>query len=383
VAAVARHLLVTNDYPPKVGGIQVYLHELWRRLEPGRAVIVTARSHDGADAFDDAATENVERLSRRLLFFPTPRARRDIESAIERHDPSLVLLDPVWPLGILGRHLSRPYGIVLHGAEVTIPSRIPLVRRSLRRVLSGASVVVCAGRYPEAVARACAGPEMPPVVQVPPGVDTSRFRPLDVAERRRTRRRLGLDEGDLLVVSYSRLVPRKGMDTLIRASAILAPRFPELVVLIGGSGRDRRRLEALIAKTGAPVRLVGRVDDEALAAFVGAADLMVMDCRTRLGVLAEGFGIVFVEAASCEVAAIAGRSGGSDEAVVDGETGVVVSDTRSPVALARAIERLLVDVDSRRRLSSRARALAVEHYDWDTLALALASGLTPFDRPAS
>jgi phosphatidylinositol alpha-1,6-mannosyltransferase len=224
---------------------------------------------------------------------------------------------------------------------------------------------------------------MPPVVQVPPGVDTSRFSPLDEGARVRSRRRLGLGEGDLLVVSYSRLVPRKGMDTLIRASAILSPRFPELVVLIGGSGRDRRRLEALVTKTGAPVRLIGRVPDEALAEFVGAADLMVMDCRTRLGVLAEGFGIVFVEAAACQVPAVAGRSGGSDEAVLDGETGVVVSDTRSPIALARAIERLLVDVDMRRRLSVRARALAVERYDWDTLALTLASGLTPFDGPAS
>jgi phosphatidylinositol alpha-1,6-mannosyltransferase len=380
---VARHLLVTNDYPPKVGGIQVYLHELWRRLEPGRAVILTAHSAPGADDFDRGATEVVERVRGRLLYFPTPRARRTVESAIARHDPSLVLLDPAWPLGLLGRRLSRPYGVVLHGAEVTIPSRIPFVRRSLRRVLAGATVAVCAGRYPETVARACAGAQMPPVVQVPPGVDISRFQPLSDEARRSTRRRLGLGEEDLLVVSYSRLVPRKGMDTLIRASAILSSRFPELVVMIGGSGRDRRRLDALVAKTGAPVRLVGRVAEDALASFVGAADLMVMDCRTRLGGLEEGFGIVFVEAAACSVASVAGRSGGSDEAVIDGETGIVVADTASPVALARAIESLLVDADERRRLARRARVLAEDRYDWDNLAASLSGALAPFDGPAS
>ncbi|HEY5121576.1 MAG TPA: glycosyltransferase family 1 protein, partial [Acidimicrobiales bacterium] len=145
---MARHLLVTNDYPPKTGGIQVYLHELWRRLEPGRAVVLTASSHPDAAVFDAASDVVIERVKSPTLILPIPRTLAAIEAAIERHQPDLVLLDPAWPLGLLGPRLSRPYGVVLHGAEVTIPGRLPLVASSLRYVLRHAEVAVCAGTYP-------------------------------------------------------------------------------------------------------------------------------------------------------------------------------------------------------------------------------------------
>ena len=139
------HLLVTNDFPPKTGGIQVYLHELWRRLEPGRAVVLTASSHADADAFDATSGVVTERVAAATLFAPTPGAHRAIEAAIARHRPDLVLLDPAWPLGLLGPHLSRPYGVILHGAEVTVPGRLPVTGATLRRVLRHASVAICAG----------------------------------------------------------------------------------------------------------------------------------------------------------------------------------------------------------------------------------------------
>jgi hypothetical protein len=107
---MASHLLVTNDYPPKTGGIQVYLHELWTRLESGRAVVVTADSHRDAAQFDAASSVVIERLASATVFLPTPKILRAIEAAIERHQPDLVLLDPAWPLGLLGPQLSRPYG---------------------------------------------------------------------------------------------------------------------------------------------------------------------------------------------------------------------------------------------------------------------------------
>ena len=109
---MARHLLVTNDYPPKTGGIQVYLHELWSRLEMGRAVILTASSHENATDFDASSDVVIERVPRSTLFAPTFAAYRAIEAAIERHQPDLVLIDPAWPLGLLGPRLSKPYGVV-------------------------------------------------------------------------------------------------------------------------------------------------------------------------------------------------------------------------------------------------------------------------------
>ena len=377
---MARHLLVTNDYPPKTGGIQVYLHELWRRLEPGRAVVLTASSHEDAPTFDLETDVEVERIKGNTLLFPTRRALRAIEDAIARHQPDLVLLDPAWPLGLLGPRLSKPYGVILHGAEVTIPGRLPLIASSLRYILRHASVAVCAGTYPEQEARRNAGEYMPPVVQIPPGVDTSRFVPLEASKQEEVRKNLGLDPDALLVSSYSRLVPRKGMDTLIKASAKLQVNIPNLQVAIGGSGRDRDRLEKLAKKLKAPVVFLGRVADDDLSPWLGASDLMVMDCRSRwLGLEQEGFGIVFVEAAASGVAQIAGRSGGSHEAVLDGVTGIVVAKSRSSQALAVAMGELLMDNEQRSRFAAQARLMSEERFDWNALALRLGNGLQPFD----
>jgi phosphatidylinositol alpha-1,6-mannosyltransferase len=377
---MARHLLVTNDFPPKTGGIQVYLHELWRRLDAGRAAVLTASSHEDAKNFDSESELAIERVAASTLFLPTPKVLAAIEEAIERHQPDLVLLDPAWPLGLLGPRLSRPYGVILHGAEVTVPGRLPLVASSLRYVLRRASVAVCAGTYPENEARRVAAEYMPPVIQVPPGVDTTRFRPLDGERRDRVRSSMGLREDGLLVSSYSRLVPRKGMDTLLRASARLRGEFPSLHLAIGGAGRDRARLEKLARKIGAPVTFLGRVPDDQLSDWLGASDLMVMDCRSRwLGLEQEGFGIVFVEAAATGVAQIAGRSGGSHEAVLDGVTGIVVEHSRSVRELSDAIRALLSDHELRREYGRNSRELAVSRFEWDTLARRLGEGLQPFD----
>ena len=377
---MARHLLVTNDFPPKTGGIQVYLHELWRRLEPGRAVVLTAASHPDAAAFDAASELVIERVDGATLILPTPRTLAAIEAAIERHQPDLVLLDPAWPLGLLGPRLSRPYGVVLHGAEVTVPGRLPLLASSLRYVLRHAEVAVCAGAYPEAEARRTAAEWMPPTIHVVPGVDTNRFVPLDPSRREAVRTSLGLSPSALLVSSYSRLVPRKGMDTLIRASALLVDSFPHLQVAVGGVGRDRERLERMAKKISAPVVFLGRVSDEDLPAWLGASDLMVMDCRSRwAGLEQEGFGIVFLEAGASGVAQIAGRSGGSHEAVRHASTGLVVANPRSETDLAASMSQLLEDEELRSLFAHHARAVAVEQFDWRVLARRLSSGLAPYD----
>ncbi|MGA2295106.1 MAG: glycosyltransferase family 4 protein [Acidimicrobiales bacterium] len=377
---MARHLLVTNDFAPKTGGIQVYLNELWRRLEPGRATVLTASSHPDAPAFDAASKLLIERVDASTLYLPTPKALRAVKAAIDRHQPDLVLFDPAWPLGLLGPRLSVPYGVILHGAEVTVPSRVPFAASSLRHALRHASVAVCAGGYPEMQARRACAEFMPPVVQVAPGVDVDRFHPLDAARRDDVRRSMGFDDGTLLVSSFSRLVPRKGMDTLIRASAQLRESFPALRVVIGGSGRDQGRLEKLVETTKAPVTFFGRVPDDHLSDWLGASDLMVMDCRSRwLGLEQEGFGMVFVEAAACGVAQVAGRSGGSHEAVIEGVTGTVVRNSRSVPALARAMGELLADTDRRDEYARHSRDVALERYDWNRLAARLSTGLAPFD----
>jgi len=373
------HLLVTNDFPPKVGGIQAYLWELWRRLEPDTYAVLTASSHADASAFDHeqaASGIRIERVDAPVLL-PTPMLVRRIRALAGRVGASLVLLDPSLPLGALGPRLGVPYGVVLHGAEVTVPGRLPGVRRALTHVLRHASVAVCAGGYPADEARRVAGGSMPPVVEVPPGVDPARFRPLGDLGRAKARAAFGLAPDALVLVSVSRLVPRKGMDVLIDAAAALAPSFPSLTVAIGGAGRDRARLARRVEARRAPVRLLGKVPDETLPELYGAADVFVMACRNRwLGLEQEGFGIVFLEAAATGVPQVAGRSGGAAEAVVDGVTGFVVDDPGDPGRVAAALRRLLSDPGLRARMGADARRRAEECFGYDALARRLAAALS-------
>jgi phosphatidyl-myo-inositol dimannoside synthase len=374
-----RTLLVTNDFPPKVGGIQSYLWELWRRLDPASTSVLTARSHPDHARFDADARKlglRIDRVDGRLLFFPTPAALRAVRAACHEHQPDLVLLDPVWPLGLLGPRLGTPFGVILHGAEVAIPARLALVRRKVASTLASASLVVSAGHYPVLAAQRSTVAPLGRVVEIPPGVDCARFEGAETADRSGIRRALGLPEDALVVSSVSRLVPRKGMDVLIEAAARLRPSHPELVVAIAGAGRDEGRLRRAIDRHRAPVRLLGRVSEEDKSALLAASDVFVMACRNRWGGLEqEGFGIVFLEAAASGVPQVAGDSGGAAEAVADGETGLVVRTPEDPAAVAGALARLLDDEPLRRSMGAAARTRARTCFDYGILAPRLADAL--------
>ncbi len=355
-------LLVTNDFPPKLGGIQSYLYELWRRLPPEETHVLTT-PYDGAAKWDEAQRFHIERVDRRVLL-PTPALARHVERTAHDIGADVVFLDPVLPLGLIGRRLGAvPHVLIAHGAEVKVPARLPGGGALVRRVLQSAAGVVAAGEYPARAAARAARRPLPTLV-VPPGVDTDRFRPLSRLARDSLRRRFDLATDRPVVLGLSRLVPRKGFDVLIDAVAGL-DRDVQLVV--GGSGRDAARLAGRAAERGiaARTRFLGRVPDADLPDLYGCADVFAMLCRERWGGLeAEGYGIVFVEAAACGVPSVAGRSGGSHEAVVDGETGLVV-DPRDVPAVRAALERLLADDTLRERLGDAARRRAVDQLTYD------------------
>ncbi|MEY2959626.1 MAG: hypothetical protein RLZZ01_2194 [Actinomycetota bacterium] len=372
-----KHVLVTNDFPPKVGGIQSLLWEWWRRLPSDRFAVLTS-PYEGAAEFDAAQAFHVERV-REPVLLPHPAMVRRVDRFASEFGADLVVIDPAVPLGLIGPSLRLPYDVVLHGAEVTIPGRIPGSRQALAHVLRGARHVVAAGGYPAAEAERAAGRTLPTTV-VPPGVDTDRFRPLTDSERVDARRHLGLPVDARIVLGLSRLVPRKGFDTLIRAAARLRRTHPDLVVVIAGGGRDDRRLRRLAAELGSPVRFVGRVPDDDLPLLHGCADVFTMLCRNRWGGLEqEGFGIVFIEAAACGVPQIAGDSGGSAEAVVDDHTGFIVRHPERPdTAIAETVDRLrrLLDDDELRRTMGAASRQRVEReFSYSILAARLGASL--------
>ncbi len=278
----------------------------------------------------------------------------------------VIFVDPMIPLGVLAPKLTAaPYVVVAHGAEITGYGRVPVSRTWARRVLGGAAGIIAAGFYPAREAERAAGRPLRGLV-IPPGVDVDRFHPVDDETKKLTRSRHGLDPDRPLVLGLSRLVPRKGFDILIDACATLEG----VQLAIGGAGRDRKRLER---HARGRVQFLGRVPDADLAALYASADVFAMCCRERWGGLeAEGFGIVFLEAAACGVPAVAGRSGGAHEAVEDGATGFVVppKDLR---AVRTAIDRLASDPEQRARMGAAARRRAEAHFSYDLLEARLAA----------
>ena len=355
-------LLVTNDFPPKMGGIQSYLWELWRRLPAAETTVMTT-PYSGDRAWDAGQPFRVVRR-RAPVLMPTRALARDVDALAREVGADVIFLDPALPLGMLTARLgAAPVVVVLHGAEITVPGRLP-TRPVLGRVLRSAAGVVAAGGYPLAEAVHAAGRSLPSLV-VAPGVDTERFRPaVDVAEQLAARAALGLDADARIVLGASRMVPRKGFDVLIAALGRL-PRDVQLVLV--GDGRDRPRLERLAAASSLShrVKFLGRVSEEDLPLAHRAADVFAMLCRDRWGGLeAEGFGIVFLEAGASGLACVAGRSGGSHEAVVDGETGYVV-DPRDVGEITSRLRRLLDDPALRGRLGAAARARAEAEWSYD------------------
>ncbi len=357
-------LLVTNDFPPKVGGIQSYLYELWRRLPPTETTVFTT-SYDGDTYWDAHRRFRVVR-AKETQFLPTRSLARRIDALARESEADVIFLDPWLPLGYLGPRLrAAPYVVITHGAEVTVPGRIPPARQLGARVLRGAAAVVAASAYSAWEAVRAARCSLPGAV-IPPGVDVDRFRPIDRSERTAVRKAFGLDQDGQLVLGVSRLVPRKGFDRLLLAAAGLDACVH---VAIAGSGRYRHAYEATMRKLRLEhrVRFLGRVPDAALAPLYASADLFAMPCRDRwFGLEAEGFGIVFLEAAAAGVPVVAGRSGGSHEAVIDGTTGFVV-DGNDVHQIRGALERLLGDADLRARMGRAARERAVTEFSYDAL----------------
>lgn len=366
------HVLFTNDYPPKIGGIQSYLYELWRRLDPERFAIYTSASHKDAPAFDAAQPYVVRRGPWWLA--PTPAMRRRALATIADLGPKFVVLDPAVPLGMIGTSLGVPYVVVLHGAEVTVPARLPLVRKRLANVLEGATHVISAGQYAADEAQRLVGHELPTTV-IAPGVDVNRFVPIDQTTKLVTRRTWNLAPENIVIVGHSRLVPRKGFDTLIRAVHQL--NRTNVTCIIVGKGRDRKRLEKIADNGPGDIRFLGRVADEQLPTLLGACDISAMLCHNRwYGLEQEGFGIVFLEAAAVGIAQLAGRSGGAAEAVVDGQTGLVLQQPTKVNQAASALAQLIDDAESRSAMGTQARKRVESEFSYDILAKRLGDVFT-------
>jgi phosphatidylinositol alpha-1,6-mannosyltransferase len=370
---VPRTLVVTNDFPPRVGGVQQYVGNLVRNL-PGDRVAVLAPNWPGWSAHDDEQAFPVHRWPSAFLW-PTTDLLRRLRSLVMEHGAQVVLFGHGIPLPLVGPELRAggvPYVALTHGVEAWA-ARAPLISWGLRRALSSAGEVTAVSRHTAGSIRPLVPSDVPLTVLYP-GVDLLRFSADADGAGIRSRHDLGSRP---VVLCVSRLVPRKGQDVLLAAMPMVRRLVPDAALLLVGDGPHRGALEA--AAAGAPqgsVVLAGEVADTELPAYYAACDVFAMPCRSRWGGLeVEGFGIVFLEAAAAGKAAVAGRSGGAAEAVVDEVTGLLVEGTE-PKAVALAVARLLLDPELRARMGAAARAHVEQGFTWPMRAMELAAILS-------
>jgi phosphatidylinositol alpha-1,6-mannosyltransferase len=369
---IPRTLVVTNDFPPRVGGIQRTLESLCRELPPER-VSVVAPSCEGSEASDQAAPFEVIRERRRFVW-PSPGVARRLEAEIARSGAEVVLFGDAFPLALMGSRLASrgtPSVVLAHGFDYWL-STVPVAHAVMKRMTSPASRVAGCSEFISRRVRT-AVPRHVPVSVLHPGADVERFRPdlptADIRERH--------GSGDRpLIVCVSRLVPRKGQDVLIRAMRSIQRRVPEAGLLIVGSGPYEATLRGLAEH--APTRsvtFVGEVPEHDLPRYYAAGDVFAMPCRTRLaGLEVEGWGNVFIEAAACGRPVVVGDSGGAREALVHGETGLLV-DGADVEGVADAVATLLEDPAYAQRLGKAGRARVEREHTWSRVAERLAGWL--------
>ena len=375
---MTRTLVVTNDFPPRPGGIQSFVYELMARRPPG-SVVVYAPSWRGAAAHDARLPFPVVRHHGSLML-PEPGVLRRARDIARREECTSVLFGAAAPLGLLAPELRRA-GVercvaLTHGHEAGW-ARLPAARQLLRRIGDRVDVVTYLGEYTRArLAGALSAEAAAQMAQLPPGVDEGRF--VRGAGDASVRARLGLS-GRPVVVCVSRLVPRKGQDVLVRAWPHVLRQVPGAALLLVGGGPYRKRLERLVDAVGVrpSVHLTGSVPREELPAHYDAGDVFAMPCRPRFrGLDTEGLGMVYLEASSTGLPVVAGDAGGAPEAVRDGETGHVVHGG-SVRAVAGAVTGLLSDPERARVMGEAGRAWVERAWRWDAVADRLGELLDP------
>ena len=411
-------LIVSNDFPPRRGGIQSFVHALALRMQAG-SVVVYAPSWEGATAFDSRQPFPVVRHPTSLTL-PVPSVASRAARILREHDCDTVLFGAAAPLGLLAPSLRRAgarrvVGIT-HGHEAGWAA-LPGPRGLLRRIGDQVDVLTYLGEYFRVrLARALSPEAAARMVRLAPGVDTATFRPGAGGDK--IRERLGLGRRPV-VVCVSRMVPRKGQDTLIRAwprvLAAAAGRAgssgrvgasgaaggsgasgaaggsgasgagggsgasgsgggsgpsADPVLLLVGDGPYRAELGRLARRTGVSGSVVftGPVPWADLPSYYDAGNIFAMPCRTRRGGLdVEGLGIVYLEASASGLPVVGGDSGGAPDAIMNGETGYVVPG-RDVAAVADRIAGLLADPVGAAAMGEKGMAWIDREWRWDLVA---------------
>lgn len=366
MAGGMRVLVVTNDLPPRIGGIQYYVDQLCRGLSAaGDDVTLYGSSYEGDAEWDRAAPFRVVR-ERTQVLLPTPKVLRHAVRLVEHVDAQVVVFGAAVPLALMGPAIRRrtgvPYVAFTHGLEVSA-ARAPGGDRVLRAIGRDAAAVTFVSHWCDDSLRPGFGPG-PEYRLLPPAVDPEVFHPS--VDGTPIRRRHGFGD-DPVVVCVSRVVARKGQDQLIRALPELRRRVPGARLLLVGGGPHLDALRSLVAEVGVQehVAITGPVPEDELAAHYAAGDVFAMPCRERRGGLeVEAFGIVFIQAQAVGRPVVAGAIGGVPDSLQDDETGVLV-DGEDLAAITAALAGILGDPERATRMGAAGIRRVREGFTWD------------------
>ncbi|MBP7134420.1 glycosyltransferase family 4 protein [Patescibacteria group bacterium] len=349
-----RFVLVTLDYPPERGGVARYLGNLVKASE---GVIDTVFVPEGHLSEGPGA---IQRVPFFWPIWPTWAPLIRLFYRLGREDDRSALISQVLPVGTAAWLASwiggTQYSIILHGLDLRLAQRSLQKRWLLRHILVRAEAVFVNSAFVAKEVREL-GHSLEPIILLP-GVEEIPF-----PTRADARARFALPEGRFQLLAVARLVPRKGIDRLIDALALL----PESVYLtVIGSGLDEARLRERALSLGDRVRFETVASDEDRNAWYAASDIFVLPTRDE-GRDVEGFGIVFIEAALAGLPVVAGRGGGVEEAVIDGETGLLV-DPENSEAIAQAIEQLRRDPALMQRYGQHGQDRVKRFFRWSDRA---------------
>lgn len=366
-------LLLSENFPPVVGGSARWFWELYRRW-PRAEVIVAAGHCAGAGDFDRTHDLRVTRLP---LSFPDwglfslagwrryRGAAGAVRALIRGAGVAHVHCGRVLPEGWIAHRCGPPFGCYVHGEELAAAATSRQLTWMARRVMARAALLIANSRHTATLLETGWGVPAARIAVLSPGVDVDHFAP--AAPDAVARAALGWDDRPV-VLTVARLQRRKGHDRMIDAVALLRARFPELLYAIVGDGAERGALEAQVRRAGlaSHVRFHGEIDDARLVCAYQQCDVFVLPNRTE-GSDFEGFGMVLLEAQACGRAVLAGDSGGTIEALRPGETGVIADCTRAE-PLAAAVGELLGDPAQRARMGAAGRQWTERACSFDVLA---------------
>ena len=361
-------LFITNDFPPRPGGIQTFVYELVRQF-PSSDVTVLSSTWEGAEQFDQSHDFDVVRANTKVLL-PTPETLSLARKIIVAKNVKSVIFGAAAPLALLAKPL-RALGVekiiaFTHGHEAGW-AKTPGTKQALKKIGNDVDVLTYLTQYTkQEISKGLSINAVASMRQLLPAVDPQFFNPGNQIEGSRLREKVGFANRPT-IVSVSRLMARKGHDELIKAMPELKKRIPGIALLIVGEGSYRNNLEKLITKLDLEldVYLTGKVPYLELPAWYGAGDVFAMPCRTRkAGWDVEGLGIVYLEASATGLPVIAGDSGGAPEAVAEGKSGFVVGGTDQE-ALIEKIELLFADNKLRKEMGEFGRQWILDNWTWD------------------